>query len=443
MNDLNHTKAYILGLLVGGGKIDKHTFIIDLPFKKWGMDTSRMNVIATDILTRICNYFNSTYHFNVTYEIGNNKWLIKPIDGSDFSEIIEDLNYLGLPIGGFLLAKANLNQAKTILKDIQVESFLSGIFDARASLTLSHRRFTGNAPVVSIEIPGSTKNFIFVVQLCSWLTELGSTTDQILYNHPNQHSSSDPNYKGWKKGFKIRFLVNSFLTKHSFALQAKAIDITNIKQTQQKEEQIPCYLRKLRKPSAVSVHVDQNSTELPIEVRSKLFFHYHHFCALLNCPFAPVEEIRKLVKNANEYITFFPRLTKDSLEILSLQFDSIKNIYFPESIKYESTLTVQNIIENQYLSRFTGIDQGIAYLFATKLNGKRHTGSMNEILKLNKLKNVTIYSYELNYDSPILVVNFKNNRAFICSSISNSLNQKIIKKKIKINDLSVILLNNE
>ena len=135
MSNLNHTKAYILGLLVGGGKIDKHTFIIDLPFKKWGMDTSRMNVIATDILTRICNYFNLTYDFNVTYEIGNNKWLIKPIDGSDFSEIIEDLNYLGLPIGGFLLAKANLNQAKAILKDIQVESFLSGIFDARASLT--------------------------------------------------------------------------------------------------------------------------------------------------------------------------------------------------------------------------------------------------------------------------------------------------------------------
>ena len=443
MINLNHTKAYILGLLVGGGKIDKHTFIIDLPFKKWGMDTSRMNVIATDILTRICNYFNSTYHFNVTYEIGNNKWLIKPIDDSDFSEVIEDLNYLGLPSGGFLLAKADLTLAKKILKDIQVESFLSGIFDARASLTLSHRRFTGTAPVVSIEIPGSTKNFIFVVQLCSWLTELGSITDQILYNHPNQHSSSDPNYKGWKKGFKIRFLVNSFLTKHSFALQAKAIDITNIKQTQKKEEQIPCYLRKLKKPSAVSVHLDQNSTELPIEVRSKLFFHYHHFCALLNCPYAPVEEIRKLVKNANEYITFFPRLSKDNFKILSLQFNSIKSIYFPESIKYESTMTVKNSIDNQYLSKFSGIDQGIAYLFATKLNGKRHTGSMKEILKLNKLENITIYSYDLNFDSPILVVNLENNRAFICSSIRNSLNQEIIKKKIEINDIAVKLLDNE
>ncbi|MFZ1635234.1 MAG: hypothetical protein WAT43_15220, partial [Chitinophagales bacterium] len=154
MSKINHTKAYILGLLVGGGKVDKHSFLIDLPFKKWGMDTSRMNIIATDILTRICSYFKSSYSFYVTYEIGNSKWLIKPIDGADFSEMIEDLKFLDLPISGFILARANLAHAKLILKDIQVESFLSGIFDARASLTLSHRRFSDDAPVVSIEIPG-------------------------------------------------------------------------------------------------------------------------------------------------------------------------------------------------------------------------------------------------------------------------------------------------
>ena len=443
MTNLNHTKAYILGLLVGGGKIDKHNFIIDLPFKKWGMDTSRMNVIAIDILTRICGYFNTTYHFSVAYEIGNSKWIIKPIDDSDFSEIIEDLAFLGLPTSGFLLAKVNLEKAKTVLRDIQIESFLSGIFDARASLTLSHRRFTDDAPVVSIEIPGSTKNFLFVVQLCSWLTELGSITDQILYNHPNQHSSSDPNYKGWKKGFKIRFLVKSFLTKHSFALQAKAIDVTNIKKTQKKDEQVPCYLRKLRKPSAVSVHIDQNSKELPLEVRNKLFFHYHHFCALLGCPYAPVEEIRKLVNNSKEYITFFPRLSKDNFYNLNLQFNSIKEIYFPESEQYEFTMTVAEAIENENLNEFIGIEQGLAYLFAKELNGKRHTGSMDAILSRNSLNLITIYTYEKRFDSPILVRNLQNNRAFICSCIGNSLNQKLISKKININGLSVSILDNE
>ncbi|MCE2961569.1 MAG: hypothetical protein ACK43K_04940 [Chitinophagales bacterium] len=95
------------------------------------------------------------------------------------------------------------------------------------------------------------------------------------------------------------------------------------------------------------------------------------------------------------------------------------------------------------IKSFIGIDQGIAYLFATELNGKRHAGSMSEILKLNKLKLITIYSYDRNFDSPILVKNSENNRAFICSSINNSLNQKIISQKIKINGLSVSVLNNE
>lgn len=158
---------------------------------------------------------------------------------------------------------------------------------------------------------------------------------------------------------------------------------------------------------------------------------------------APTDEIKKLVKNANQYITFFPRLTKDDFRILDTQFNSIKEIYFPESIKYEFTLSVEDAIENENLSNFIGIDQGIAYLFATELNGKRHTGSMTEILKLNKSKLITIYSYEKSFDSPILVKNSKNNRAFICSSIDNSLNQKIIKQKIKINGLAVLVLDNE
>lgn len=439
MNVINHTKAYVLGLLIGGGKIDKYGFVIDLPFKKWGMEATRMNVIAVDILTRICKYFNSAYQFNVTYEIGNGKWLIKPINNSDFSEIIEDLQYLGLPVSGFLLAKTDLTKTKALLKGVAVESFLSGIFDARASLTLSHRRFTDSAPIVSIEIPGSTKNFLFIVQFCSWLTELGSVTDQILYNHPNQHSGSDPNYKGWKKGFKIRFLVKSFLTQYSFALQAKAVDVTNIKSKQEKEEQIPCYLRKLKKPNPVSVHIEQNSIELPVEVRNKIFFHYHHFCALYNCQFAPVEEVRKMVSNAKNYINFFPRLSKDDFEVLNKLFLNIRDKYFPNDGIYSKTITVSEALENDLFKVFEGFEQGIAYLFSETLNGKRHTGSMEEILSNNEKENIVIYSYEENFNSPILVKNTSNNRAFIGSSVQNSLNQEIINQKVSFKDINVSL----
>ena len=440
MNNINHIKAYLLGLLVGGGKIDKDVFVIDLPFKKWGMEPKRMNIIAADILTKICQNFNNTYSFYVTYEIGNNKWLIKPIDGADISPLIEDLEFLKLPTGGFLLSTVDLTFAKTQLTGISVESFLSGIFYTRASLTLSHRRFNDDAPVVSVEITGSTKNFKFVVQLCSWLTDLGSITDQILYNHPNQHSGSDPNYTGWKKGFKIRFLVKSFLAQHSFALQAKSIDVTKIQKQQKKEEQPPCYLRKLKQVSPVSVHSQQNSDELPDEVRNKIFFHYHHFCAVLGCPHAPVEEIAKLVKQKNALINFFPRLSKGTKDELTETITNIQLTSFPSKEISRYKYIVKNIIKNDSFKTFSGLDQGIAYLFALELNGKRHIGSMAEIIENSLNNEVHILSIGNDFDSPILIINELNSRAFICSSVGNKLNQELIKKHIKTTNLTVNLV---
>lgn len=439
MDKINHIKAYILGLLVGGGKIDENTFIIDLPFKKWGMEPERMNIIATDILMKICQYFNTSYNFNVTYEIGNSKWLILPHDNSDISSLKNDLKYLGLPIGGFLLSSVDLTIAKSKLEGINTSSFLSGIFDTRASLTLSHRRFTDDAPVVSIEIPGSTKNFRFVVQLCSWLTDLGSITDQILYNHPNQHSSSDPNYRGWKKGFKVRFLVRSFLAQYSFALQSKSIDITKIEKNQRREEQTPCILRKLKTPSLVSIHSDQNSIDLPDKVRNKLFFHYHHFCAIFECPHAPIAEIEKLVGNKNKYINFFPRLSKGTKKELLEKLKRIQTEYFPELDIKTHILKISVILERDEFKIYSDISSGIAYIFSEKLRGKRHIGSMKDIINKHTNEVVTIKTIGDAFDGPLLITNSINERAFICSSVDNRLNQQLIKTEIETENLTVKL----
>ena len=437
MSNINHIKAYLLGLLVGGGKIDKNVFVIDLPFKKWGMEPTRMNIIATDILTKICQFFNSTYNFNVTYEISSSRWLIKPMANANIAELKSDLSELQLPTSGFLLSMADLTHAKKTLTGISIESFLSGIFDARASLALSHRRFSDDAPVVSIEIPGSTKNFAFVVQLCSWLTDLGSTTDQILYNHPNQHSASDPDYKGWKKGFKIRFLVRSFLAQHSFALQSKAFDITKIEKSQKREEQIPCLLRKLRNPSPVTVHSEQNSSDLPDVVRNKLFFHYHHFCAVIGCPHAPVDEIKKMVLKKEALINFFPRLSKGEKEQLLLKLQAIKDLDFPTFELVSQNNKVKSIIENDLLKNFAGIEQGIAFLFAPILKGKRHSGNMRQIIESCLENEIEIVSIGEGFESPLLFINNRNNRAFICSSVSSKLNQSLIKRKTEVNNLSI------
>ncbi|RLD50908.1 MAG: hypothetical protein DRI94_07475 [Bacteroidetes bacterium] len=435
---INHNKAYILGLLVGNGTVSKDTFLIKLPFRKWGMQPEKMNKIATDILTKICDKFQKNYNFPVSYEIGNSQWIIKPIGNPDISELITDLSELGLPQSGFLLDNVSLFVAKKKLKGVNIENFLSGIFDTRASLTKSHRRFTNEAPIVSLEIPGSTKNFDFVVSLCSWLNELGTTTDQILFNHPCQHSASDPTYKGWKKGFKIRFLVNSFIAKHSFALKAKAIDIEKLKEMQEKKEQVTCKNRKLRKPSPVSIHNDINSNSLPSKVKGKIFFHYHHYCAVLGCRYAPVQEVQKLVNNYTDYIFVLPRLEKGTISEIETLFNKINSKYLKDrKIKQEEQI-VKNIINDEFFQKYLELEQGLAYLFSKKLNGKRHSGVKDKIIKENNNQKITIKKAENTVLPPLFISNGINDRAILISAITSELNQQLIKKHITVDKLEII-----
>lgn len=435
---INHNKSYILGLFIGGGKISKDDFLIELPYKKWGMDPKKMNIIAADILRRIAKLFKNEYFIDISYELGNSKWFLKPVTTASLEKLKKDLNFLGFPTKGFLLKEASLTIAKEKLKGINAESFLSGIFDSRASITLSHRRFNDDAPVVSIEIPGSTNNFKFVVQLCSWLTDMGSVTDQILYNHPNQHAAANPNYSGWKKGFKIRFLIKSFLAKHSFALQAKSIDAITIEKNQRKEEQTACLLRKINSPSPVSIHTDINSDSLPPQVKNKLFFHYFHFCAALGCKHAPYEEVEKLVNQYNKYIAFFPRLIKGTIEEVERYFEQINSDYFGNAVTIKQSIKISNLIKGKYKDYYS-LQQLIAFLFSKELNGKRHVGSMKDIVKRNLENDIIIYSFKDKIYEPILLLNPSNNRAGIISHPKSKKNQDLVKNNIQVKGLDVSL----
>ena len=437
---IDFDKAYLLGLLVGGGTISRDTFIINLPFDKWGADVANMSTLAKDILTKVSKKFQTCYGFAVGYEIANKKWLIKPMDEANLDNIVQDLKNLGLPYNGILLISADLSKVKEEMKDsLLAETFLSGIFDTRASLTKSHRRFSNDAPIVSIEIPGSTQNFRFVVQLCSWLTDLGSITDQILYNHPSQHAPSDPTYKGWKKGFKIRFLVRSFLAKHSFALQAKAFDVAKLEKLQFKSSQPPCNLRKPKNSSAVSIHTDLASKSLPIEVRNKLFFHYHHFCAVLGCPHSPVQHIKEIVANYKDLVSIFPRLIKGNTEEIKLAYKDLSSEYFSGYQIVSEDYILKSLLNEKYFQKYSDIEIGLAYLFSEQLHGKRHAGGKDTILELAMNKKVKIFLPDGLLEAPIMIENQANNRSIVVSATKGDFNNKLIDSKIEVTGLSVKL----
>lgn len=435
---ISEDKAYILGLIVGGGTISEDSFQIVLPFSNWGENVSRMRIIAKDILSRIQPKFMNSYGFPINYENPTKHWTIVPNDVVDLKELKDDLERLGLPTDGFLLKNCNLSTAKKHLKGILAELFLSGIFDARASLTPSHRRFIASAPVVSIEIPGSTWNFQFVVQFCEWLTDLGSVTDQILFNHPCQHSAINPTYTGWRKGFKIRLLIKSFLAKHSFAMQSKAKDAIDLKISQKTQEQLPCRKR-IPKAGFISIHSNIYFHEMPKEVRGRLFLHYHHFCAVLGCKHAPVNAVRAMIKkDAYTHISPFPVLLKEEdFKETEVKYDSIMRSSFGDRPSEAKEITCERALSDFPSSSYPEIESALAFLFTDRLRGKRHVGPKESILNASSQKKVIVKPAIPNDYFPLLLINKSNKRAAIVSSNNKAILAKALKDKISIDDVRI------
>ena len=417
--------------------INNINFNIVLPFRKWGSLASNINDIAKDVVTQLSQLFFNTYGFHLGFDIGNGVWTLTPLENIDLCHIQKDLEELGLPTVGTLLNNADLSIAKSKLSRAEAENFISGIFDTRGSLADSHRRFADDAPVVSLEIPGSTKNFQFVVQFCSWLHDLETTTDQILYNHPCQQCPNDPFYKGWKKGFKIRFLAKSYMETNSFALRAKAKKVSSMSRRQTKEEQIPCEYRPIS-ANTLCIHSDIHSEDLPEQVRGKLFLHYSHICAVMGCPFAPVKKLQELARKYRCFISALPLLTKGVTSDISKAFNDIKNKYLPDYEIECKTWSVDRLCETERMLPYKKLKEGLAYLLSKKLNGVRHVGSMTDILKNNKSKSVSVTTIPIT-GFPLMICNLENNRAILVSSVGTNFNNTLLDSKLTINGLDIIV----
>jgi hypothetical protein len=433
---LTNEQAYVIGLLTGGGTLVNSTFSIVMPFDKWGADPATAAEISRDLLTKVRTIFSTAYGIDINYSLGNkDRWILAPMNNPNISKIIDDLTALGLPTLGNLLDEADLVNAKKQLRGMKAEYFLTGIFDARASLTESHRRFNDDSPVVSIEIPGSTMNFKFVVQLCAWLTDLGSVTDQILFNHPCQHATSDPSYSGWKKGFKIRFLAKSFISSHSFAMKAKAKDATRLAGQQITTEQAPCVKREIS-ANTVAIHEDIHHPRLPIEVRGKLFLHYHHICAAMGCPHAPINNVKKIMRDAASHISVHPRLRKGAFDEIKNAHADIASSDFLSASVISQKLRCDNIVK-MHLDDYPDVNVALAYLLSDTLNGKRHVGSMEPILRRNS--NVILDVFEISGADmgPLFIGNSSLDRAIIISCATGGANAQAVANKVAINGIEI------
>lgn len=413
---MNTDKAYLLGLVIGGGIWGnaEDVFRIRLPFKQWGsyeVNPKRAGEISRDVMKMVSPLFRAIYNISVSYDTSaSGVWNI--LCEGDLGGLREELEGYGIRCEGEVRKTANINYIVPELVDDNLKRrFIAGLADTIGSTKRSHRRFNDDKQMVSFEISGF--EFGFVCSLCKLLHSIGCYPDQILWNHPNFHCGSNPYDNKWKKGFKLRVYLDQYEKFGAFAFVSKAL---SVKENQTLEcgrnVAIPCDEREIKMPTIACVHKDENSELLPEEIRGGHYMHNRHVCAVLNCEHAPYDEVKKLLSKAEYCINPFPVLVKGTIE-------QIKEIVSAEPIMKKRSYEKMNINisdlyeqseENEYIFS-DGNEAGyplnkvilaVTFLIAAQtgqLNGLRPKGSKDKIIleyvKRFSGSTVTIYLPEI------------------------------------------------
>lgn len=321
-------KGYIFGLLVGGGNLGPGGLTITLPLKSWGevnSNPARAGQISSDVLSVVNPLFQAVYGIGVSFSPGR-QWVLSC--HSLPAELVGDLRDAGFPVSGDLRTHATVSKIESESTPQFKKAFIMGLADSIGSLAASHRRFTDDYQVVSLEFSGF--NFELVSGISRLLVGIGCKVDQILWNHPNQHAGEDRYYKSWKKGMKIRVMLGDFGEQAGFGFTSKILGARD----NQRLQTNPAATRNVERivTSAKCLHVDENSALLPELVRGRHFLHWQHIGAAFGAQTVSRVQLEKMFSNALELVTPFTLLSKGSKEEIA---ESIKNDPFLQDKRFE------------------------------------------------------------------------------------------------------------
>lgn len=395
---MNTDKAYLLGLIIGGGIFGEaeDVFKIRLPYRKWGSyieNPQRAGQIAGDILNKVGQMFRAVYGLTIQYEATTGGiWTI--LCEGDITELKADLLHYGINPEGEIRENADISGIVPDLVDDNLKRrFIAGLADTIGSMAKSQRRFTAEHQILSFEIKGY--NFQAVCNLCRLLYSVNCIPDQVNWNHPNIHCPQDPYYKTWRKGFKLRILLDQYAQFGAFAFRTKAEASNENRRLQQQTHTAErCESREIAvTPSAI--HPAENDPCLPEIIRGGHYIHFRHFCTVLGCEHAPYDKIGSYFRQIGKLVNPFPILCRDSYlrieELIQANELMAHRNYTTDNVLVESLLALyqdnkKTLIYGQ--SENSGypiaeVLQAVAYIIAEpdELFGKRPKGYVQVVAR--------------------------------------------------------------
>ena len=437
-------KAYVLGLLVGGGHIGQSSFTIKLPYKKWGdvdANPRRATQIVKDVLKILNPMMQNCYGVSFTLDMGN-VWHLNC--DSIPSELIDDLQRNEINTRGEL---RKMTSIKTLMNNLSSKvhkhKFVAGLADTIGSFAKSHRRFNDEFQIVSFEFKG--RNYELVGDVITLFNELRIPIDQVLWNHPNQHSGSCKYYKQWKKGFKIRVALQDYILKEAvfvFIAKKESAD-ENVKMN------APNATAEFKPPKIkgrVTIHSDQSSDWLPQNLRDIVFPHNLWFNSVLQLPLSKTENKFILDQSPESLFCPFTILTKGQIdEIKKIQeSDEVlaKEKHISHQLDFGKLLDSYNQNQNQLIlgrsesdgfpinTILRAVEYAAYATFGERMKGKRVLGKFKENLNVLRI-DPRLNKLGLTIDKPLrgtaLIVSTNKNAALV-GYVNNSFNKKLVHK---------------
>ena len=351
MTAITPDRAYLIGVLIGGGTYVNNSLSIEFPYSKWGSvldNPERAGSIAEDLINYLSPLFEQYYDLRISYKTLKSKWIVD-LRG-DYTLLKNDLKKMDIPLDGSLRKEFHVTGIIPLLTDdYSKRRFVAGLADTIGSVAKSHRRFTDEIQIVSFEL--STFNFKGVQAFCQLLHSLKCYPDQVLWNHPSMHASHDRYYTSWKKGVKVRVTLDHYLSRESFNFKSKKVAAKdNLKQQEKKHFTPPCSSRDCSF-KLTCVHEQIGSRQLPEPFRGHIFCHHKQICAAAGCPYAPYEELDKQMPTIADYITPFTVKTRGTTsEIKELvRTDKLLSKINFESIKLKFSTILSRCDSNPLL----------------------------------------------------------------------------------------------
>lgn len=440
MVDMNFDKAYLIGVVCGGGIVQGNHLKIKFPFRDWGKPSEnpeRAGQIARDMISLLRPLFKNEYGLEATYEVTKNCWYLDLY--GDLSKIKTEMEEIGISFGGDIRSNFCVSGIIPLLtQDKLKRKFIAGLADTIGSTAKSHRRFTDDVQIVSLEI--NTFNFEEVMCLCQFLHDSGCIPDQVLWNHPTIHIGNNPYYKQWYKGMKIRIMIDQYLAQESFGFSSK-IDSAqdNLQLQDHTNYAIPCPDKDCTF-QLTSPHISINDKRLPECVRGFCFLHHKQLCAALGCKHAPYDRLDEQMLRIYDLISPFMILVKGKTTDISQIIeddDLLSKVNYTESEKkfyeiYSETQTDAKLIYG------SGNDDGyptnvvlsaIDYLIAANLGqikGNRTLGYREDRIK-SILENDREHIFIVKKPSEIAPLIIQDNRySVMIGPINKKLNGKVV-----------------